>query len=310
MSIQLSSCAHTNQKLILLIPALESRNFLLDTLASLGENIICFDKIMLSVNGFSADNVKIAASKCGLLASPQSIVLCTNRLITAAEHLRFIQSRLRRVATAQDLIFLLADDDLLPADFDLAGYVNVVRSGAGACLGMGNFSTFESVHDLPMEHHQHIGPGELIKPVDFLLRNQSGPLLTNMSSMLVPFSVFDKAASFMCFWRSSGRRFEYILATHSNLESLYSPPSCSALIRQHPNQEGRTLSKESGLYDELIYILWVWLNQPATRPSLSVSAYKAFTLVSFLKISVQLFLMKCRYYILSILKPATCKQVA
>jgi hypothetical protein len=301
MSIQLGSCAQTNQKVILLVPALESRNYLLDTLASLGENITCFDKIILSVNGFSTDNVKIAASKYGLLADPASTVLCTNRLMTAVEHLRFIQSKLRRVATAQDLIFLLADDDLLPADFDLTGYINVVRSGAGAYLGMGNFSTFESVHDLPMEQAQHVGPGELIKPVEFLLRNQSGHLFTNMSSMLIPFAVFDKATSFMVFWGSSGRRFEYILATHSNLTSLYSPPSCSALIRQHPTQEGRTLSKESGLYDELIYILWTWLNQPATRPSLPGSIYKAFSLVSFLKIFVKLFLIKCRHCMLSIL---------
>lgn len=302
MPIRARLCAPISPKVILLIPTLESRNFLPDTLASLGEHLTCFDEIIISVNGFSVNNVKIAASKYGLLANPQSTVLCTNRSLTAVEHLRFIQSKLRRIASAQDLIFLLADDDLLPAGFDLEGYVNVVRLGAGACLGMGNFSSFESVHDLPMECAQHIGPGELIKPVDFLLRNQSGHLCTNMSSMLIPFGVFDRAASFMGFWGSSGRRFEYILATHRKLTSLYSPPSCSALIRQHPSQEGRTLSKESGLHDELIYILWVWLNQPIARPLLSSSVCQAFTLVSFLKIAIRLFLMKCHYCMLSIQK--------
>lgn len=310
MPIQASLCAQISPKVILIIPTLESRNFLSNTLASLGEHLTCFDKVIISVNGSSVDKVKIATSSYGMLANSQSTVLCTNCPLTAVEHLRFIQGKLRRIASAQDLIFLLADDDLLPAGFDLAGYVNVVRSGAGACLGMGNFSSFESVHDLPVERAQHIGPGELIKPIDFLLRNQSGHLCTNMSSMLVPFEVFDKATSFMGFWGSSGRRFEYILATHSNLTSLYSPPSCSALIRQHPNQEGRTLSKESGLHDELIYILWVWLNHPITRPSLSGSVFQAFSLMSFLKIAILLSLMKCRYCMLSIQKFVKSRQAA
>ena len=62
------------------------------------------------------------------------------------------------------------------------------------------------------------------------------------------------------------RRIEYILSSHKSIKFLYSPNDTSALIREHSNQVGRVLSSKSYYWDEIVYVFWVWLNVPETRP--------------------------------------------
>lgn len=255
-----------NPSVVLLIPTVEGRDFLAETLASVRPHANCFDLLILSVNGISSRNAEALLKSQDFTPSLNTIILCTGRALTAMHHQRFINNALPAYTQDGDLIFLLADDDLLPAGSDIKDYVRAIRDRGLGSVGMGRFGTFGDNQPAPSLQAQHVEPGESISPLDFLDRNQQGHRFTNISSMIIPFGLFKEACSFMWRMRSAGRRAEYIFATHSSAHSLYSPYFCSALIRQHAAQEGRTLSFESYLHDELVYILWVWLHQPAMRP--------------------------------------------
>lgn len=266
MTSRIHKFSSTDTSVILLIPTVEGRDFLPETLASVRKHAHCFDRLLLSVNGVTPYKAKQILLEQGFSSNTDSTLFCTGRNLTAMQHLKFIHKKLPEYARNQDLIFLLADDDILPAEADILKYIQVVQDGRDSSVGMGRFATFDESSPIPSGQSQHIEPGESISPLEFLQRNEQGHRMTNISSMLIPYSIFKQASFFMCNLGSSGRRTEYILATHRRVNLLYSPPACSAHIRKHPRQEGSTLSYDSYLFDELVYISWVWIHQPAMRP--------------------------------------------
>ena len=221
--------------------------------------------LVLSVNGSNSQKAAQILRSQGISDSIAIALLCTRRFISARDHGRFVQKQLCGLAQRNDLIFLLSDDDLLPPNADIKSYIQVLKNSSGYTVGVGRFMSFVDGSLAVQSPSQHIKPGESITPLEFLRRNEQGHLTTNISSMIIPYEIFRQASYFM--WRlgSSGRRMEYILASHKLVASLYSPPSPSALIRNHPFQESRTLSYESYLYDELVYIIWIWRHQPSMR---------------------------------------------
>jgi len=265
MTIKANHHSGPDPRTILLIPTVEGRDFLAQTLSSVREHVHCFDQLLLSVNGTTPQKANQILLEQRVATKLATKVLCTRRHLSARQHLRFIHQKLSSCSRIDDYIFLLADDDLLPAEADINNYIRVVKDRANSVVGMGRIATFEDGNPISHAQSQHIEPGESISPLEFLERNQEGHRTTNISSMIIPCGIFKEASSFMWHLGSSGRRTEYIFATHKRVASLYSPPASSALIREHPNQEGRTLSFESYLHDELVYILWVWLHQPAMR---------------------------------------------
>jgi hypothetical protein len=110
--------------------------------------------------------------------------------------------------------------------------------------------------------------------------------------MIVPHVVARDCLFFMSFWGSAGRRTEYIWATHCRIKQLQCPLSATAFIRKHPSQEGRTLSYNSYVHDELIYIVWVWLNQRAFLPWGRHSQAPDFTVERFLDLFK--YLIRCQ----------------
>lgn len=266
MTRRIHSRITTDPRVILLIPTVEGRDFLADTLASVLEHAHCFDQLLLSVNGTTHQNADQILHEQELASRVNIKVFCTRRHLSAVQHSRFINKKLPAHAHDQDCIFLLADDDLLPAGANIKNYIQAIKNAHGTAVGMGRFATFEESKPIPFAQPQHIEPGESISPLEFLVRNQQGHRMTNISSMIVPYGIFKEASSFMWHLGSSGRRTEYILSTHRRVNLLYSPPSSSVLIRQHLGQEGRILSFESLLHDELVYISWIWIHQRAMRP--------------------------------------------
>jgi hypothetical protein len=254
------------RRVILLIPTVESRDFLPETLASVRKHAHCFDRLLLSVNGESPQKAQQIIYEQGLGSLIDVKIICTHRHLSAIQHCKFYLKTLAHLAGDQDLIFFLADDDLLPVEAPISAYICSLNDGENCCVGMGRFASFGDTHAGPSLQSQHINPGESLRPVDFLKRNEQGHLWTNVSSMIIPFAIFRESLFFMWLLGSSGRRTEYIFAAHRRVDSLYCPQGTSALIRQHPEQEGRTLSYHSYLHDELVYIVWVWLHRPVFRP--------------------------------------------
>jgi hypothetical protein len=255
-----------NFPVVLVLPCLESRTTIKETLCSLEESSDLFDQIIISVNGLSPRFVQAVLANLDLRPRNSLMVFCTNRLLTAIDHAKFFMARLAVCAPADAWLFFLADDDLLAPRSSVQEYLREFRSSELNQVGMGHFLSFSKEQPQKLWQRQHIEPGASIKPYEFLLRNQSGHLFTNISSMIVPYVVARDCFSFMSFWGSAGRRTEYIWATHKRIKQLHCPLAATALIRQHPFQEGRTLSYDSYIHDELIYIVWVWLNQSAFLP--------------------------------------------
>jgi hypothetical protein len=273
---------------VLLIPTLEARKTIAETLCSLVSSQALFDDVIISVNGLSSDNVQTIIDRSGFGCGRQIHVLCTRKVIPAIQHSKFIVNYIRSVCSDESLIFLLADDDLVPPSCNINEYLKSCGRSLDAAVGMGNFVSFVDQQEVFADQPQHLLPGEQVTALEFLRRNKQGHLFTNMSSMVVPCYLFCEAVNFMAFWGSAGRRFEYILATHRDVALLFSPSFPSALIRHHPRQEGRTLSRASMLHDELIYIVWVWLNQPLTRPWSDLQNKYGFTLIRFVCVAVSL----------------------
>jgi hypothetical protein len=273
---------------ILLLPTLETRDTIKETLDSLATRSELFDDLIISVNGLSSDDVRSVVEGSGLTCRRRIHLLCTRQLISAVLHFQFICKYISSVFTEESLVFLMADDDLIPSSFPLGDYLDACSVHRTITVGMGNLVTFADQQGPLIDIEQHLLPGERIAGLEFLRRNRQGHLCTNMSSMVVPCRVLCDSIDFMARWGSAGRRFEYILATHHSVAALFSPSAPSAMIRQHSQQEGRILSLDSMRRDELIYIAWVWLNQPSTRPWCDLRNKYGFTLLRFVRIAFSL----------------------
>jgi hypothetical protein len=282
---------------LLLLPTLETRKTISETLCSLASSQEIFDDIIISVNGLSSENVQKIVERSELRCKRQIHLLCTRRLIPAVQHLKFIANHIRSACADDSLVFLLADDDLIPSPCDVNGYLEFCDRIHSVTVGMGNLFSFTDRQGPFADQMQHLLPGEQITSLEFLRRYRQGHLSTNMSSMVVPCHVLYECADFMSRWGSAGRRFEYIVATHHAVAALFSPSTPSALIRHHPQQAGRTLSRVSGQQDELIYIAWVWLNQPSTRPWVDLRNEYGFTLIRLIRATTFLLcLMMLRFF--------------
>lgn len=279
---------------ILLLPSLESRHTITETLESLASSRDLFDDIVISVNGLSSEDVRKAIEHAGLTCRRRIHLLCTRSVIPAIRHMQFICEYIRPIFAVESLVFLLADDDLVPSSFALSEYLDACGRRNSTTVGMGNLVSFVDRQGPVTDQVQHLLPGEYITSLEFLQRNKQGHLSTNMSSMVIPCSLFCESIDFMARWGSAGRRLEYIMATHHAVTALFSPSSPSALIRQHPQQEGRTLSLASMHHDELIYITWVWINQPSTRPWIDLRNKYGFTIVRFVRVAFSLLWLKLR----------------
>jgi hypothetical protein len=273
---------------ILLLPTLETRDTIKETLDSLATRSELFDDLIISVNGLSSGDTRGVIESSGLTSRSRIHLLCTRKVISAVMHLQSICKYIHSVFADESLVFLLADDDLIPSTFPLGDYLDACSARRPVTVGMGNLVAFVGQQGPVIDKEQHLLPGERIASLEFLRRNRQGHLSTNMSSMVVPCRVLCESIDFMARWGSAGRRFEYILATHHSVAALYSPSSPSAMIRQHSQQEGRTLSLASMRRDELIYIAWVWLNQPSTRPWCDLRNKYNFTLLRFVRIAFSL----------------------
>lgn len=258
-----------------------------DTLSSIEPHLSLLDSIFISFNGASPSRHREDFESLVSSFDADIHLNFTDSFLPPIKHSFQAIRKIRPLISPSEFVLLLADDDLLPSENFLGQYIAATSENEGLCLGFGNFSCFESDLLNLNSPLMHIEPGEFIDPLEFLRRNQVGHRFTNMSSMLVPFSVLDAVLSFMHKYRSSGRRFEYMLATSAKIKALYSPPNCSVLIRKHPMQEGRNLSITSMFYDEIVYIFWVWKNRPELRPWVLISGIKGFSFLRVLKLALR-----------------------
>jgi len=224
------------------------------------------DAVYLSVNGDSSAQAATICADYPAISELPLHILCTGNRISAVKHGLFILNQISPVIAPTDILLLLGDDDLLAPSESLAAYIDQLKKGGGRMVGVGRFRTFTGDCQLANSECHSLEPGESASPLTYLARHNKQERLTNISGMLVPFSIYADAHRFMARFGSSGRRTEHILYCHRRVETLYSPREATALIRRHPLQEGVALSYKSYFYDELVFMLWVWINQPQTRP--------------------------------------------
>lgn len=252
------------------IPSLASRiDYLLEALHSLEPCIGGHDSIFVSLNGGSQEALlaRDAISSSPRISSLRITFLQTAKLIPALSHVFFISRCLLRLIPPGSYLYFLADDDLMGPPANVHAYLQACLGQSQHSVGIGRFRSFEQVGGVSRVVSSNLRPGESITPLEFLARNRRlGHVATSMSSMLVPLSVFAEAMQYMYICGSAGRRFEYILTSHRDVDCLVSPVEVTALIRSHPGQEHKVLRYSSLLFDELVYLFWVWRQQPRTRP--------------------------------------------
>jgi hypothetical protein len=226
--------------------------------------------------------------------------------MSAMRHACFIAESILGYIQKDSLIYLLCDDDLLPPSH-VDNYISLIKEKnkflyPNYCIGIGSHSLFENLTQIPVTANMRISPGELIPPLEFLRRTDEEWGFTSVSGMIVPYEVYRSAILYMSKMRSSGRQTEYTFATHPKARLLYSPVDCSAFCRVHPGQETLHTYKNRHL-DDLIYILWTWINQSEIRPFVGTSSINHLSLHSFLMTLVDLIIFKSLHYKRQLLAP-------
>jgi hypothetical protein len=224
------------------------------------------DAVCLSVNGDSAAQAATIYADYPAFSKLPLHILCTGHRISAIQHSLFILKQICTTVSPTDILLLLGDDDLLAPSERLEPYIAKLKKGDGRMVGVGRFYTFTNDPLLANGECHSLEPGESTSPLTYLARHSKLERFTNISGMLVPFSIYADALRFMARFGSSGRRTEHIVYSHRRVRELYSPEKATALIRRHQLQEGVALSYRSYFYDELVFMLWVWMHQPQTRP--------------------------------------------
>jgi hypothetical protein len=267
---------------ILLIASLPERaSYLREAIESASACALFLDALYLSVNGESPAAAERICSEFAAIRDLPTRIFCTKRRLSAIEHGIYILNQISPSLAPTDVLLLLSDDDLLASPESLGNYIKLVKENSDHMVGVGRFRTFREAVETAIHECHSLEPGETATPLTYLARHHQVERLTNISGMLVPFSIYADAHRFMHRLGSSGRRTEHLLYSHRKVRTLHSPSEASALIRRHAMQEGIVLSYKSYFYDELIFMLWVWLHQPQTRPWRHGSSY-GFTIQRFL----------------------------
>jgi hypothetical protein len=270
------------RRCILLIATLPERAaFLREAIDSVSRCAGCLDAVFISVNGNSAAQAQQICAESEAISQLPRRLLCTGNRISAVQHGVFVLKQIASSIASTDILLLLGDDDLLGAGESVSAYINHVKNAGVCTVGVGRFCTFTGDPQIARGECHSLEPGESASPLTYLARHNKLERLTNISGMLVPFSIYADAVRFMARFGSSGRRTEHILYSHRQVQLLYSPSVTTALIRRHSLQEGIALSYKSYFYDELVFIVWVWFNQPQTRPWHKRDDY-GFTIARFL----------------------------
>jgi hypothetical protein len=279
------------RKVVAVLPTLQSRDSVIQALSSLLRHMHLFDRIIISVNGKSRKNIDHVLSLFQLMASERIVVLLTGKLLSAVAHSQFIVNALNGTLCLQTAIFLMADDDILNPSPALATYLGAIRNSKIESVGMGLFMTF---NDGPLElmptEQCFADSDSSLQPLEFLSRSARNSNFSSITSMIIPFAVYRDVIGYMYSFGSAGRRCEYLFASHKTVKSLFVPSEPSAFIRLHDAQEGKVLSRLSLFWDEILYFIWVWDNQPQTLPWMSGASDYGFTLVRFVKLNIRFLL--------------------
>ena len=151
---------------ILVIPTLEGRKTVAETILSVASCGDLFSDIVISVNGLSSDYVSSLVERSGLRIVSRVHLLSTQCYIPATQHADFICKYLRLNFAGQTPVFLLADDDLVPSRLAISDYMNACLALPFA-VGMGNLVSFVDDKDVFLDEIQHVLPGENIPVLSF-----------------------------------------------------------------------------------------------------------------------------------------------
>ena len=249
-----------SHQVTVVIKTLPERNELLvRALNSLFVHVNYFSRVVLSVNGgtLSEDNLNLVQKLCHFVTT---YVIYTHQRVDGPSHSRFVASFLEGKLKPLDLVLLLADDDTLCAGHSLCEYINLIMNSSCLSVGIDNsLLSLDSEFNAFAQGISWVSPGASLTPSKFLMLNHIyGHRFTSISGMILPYCVYKDASFFLHAFRSKGRRTEYVYLTHRSVQLIVSPSSPVVCVLQHPAQAGRTLSRESGIIDELIYYLWNW----------------------------------------------------
>ena len=132
---------------ILVIPTLEGRKTVAETILSVASCGDLFSDIVISVNGLSSDYVSSLVERSGLRIVSRVHLLSTQCYIPATQHADFICKYLRLNFAGQTPVFLLADDDLVPSRLAISDYMNACLALPFA-VGMCNLVSFVDDKDV------------------------------------------------------------------------------------------------------------------------------------------------------------------
>jgi len=251
-------------KPILVIPVYKGGKYfeqMLDTL-KLAEDL--FSNVVVSFNGDESDLDQGIFQRSAVSSFHNILTLRTAAPLSAIRHMHFWVSFLKDNFHRDTPIFTICHDDLLLVE-NTRRFLNECPDLDGACV-IGDWEVFIDEKPEILKIRTTFPPNVTKVSVLELLNWQnsfasSKKKFTNLSGMIVALRVLSSVSAIYHYLPDSyGARIEYCLATSRHNKEIIRALPPLVRIREHSNQQGKTVPKLSGIADELRYRLWLLFN--------------------------------------------------
>ncbi|MCE2692997.1 MAG: hypothetical protein LW645_01830 [Verrucomicrobiaceae bacterium] len=251
-------------KPVLVIPVYKGGKYfeqMLDTL-KLAEDL--FSNVVVSFNGDDSGLDQGIFQKSTISNFHNILTLRTTTPLSAIRHMHFWVGRLKDNFHRDTPIFVLCHDDLLLVD-NVRGFLNDHSDFDGVCV-MGDWEIVYDEKPETLKIGTTFPPGVTQVSALELLNWQNSSAsskkkFTNLSGMIVALRVLSSVSAIYHYSPDSyGARIEYCLATSRHNKEIIRALPPLVRIREHSNQQGKTVPKLSGIADELRYRLWLLFN--------------------------------------------------
>lgn len=231
-------------KPVLLLPVYKGGDFFKHCYSTVVGHQAEFERIVVSFNGSAADRIQDRKILETLGPLPPNVqILETPQEFTSFEHHSWMMSALASQFNSQQMIMnLFHDDGLLrcpnPIELELES------------VWVGKWSIMQKQEVVGALKCERVRPQNWIESFGF------HGIFTNGSGMIAPLQVMRDVSRWMKFWKT-GVRYEYLICTHKDIDSLKQSTSPLVSIRIHEDQEGANVKLWGYVKGELMFQTWL-----------------------------------------------------
>lgn len=244
--------------MIVLIPVYKGGALFITALGSVLKNCPKEVRVFISFNGSDEGDFNNFKEhlECHQLKHEININR-THRDLSAIEHAKAISLWLQKHLSISDQIMFLCHDDEIIQNISLDTVDKISNESDSICFPewhlydeKGNFREIKSVSEINL--NQSIE--------DFIFDTfKAGDIYTNLTGIVCNYHTFRKYCNSLEY-KKSGARTELMLATARKTKKIVVFDKLKFRINQSHNSAGANIDKKSYYYDEMHFMMWLFIN--------------------------------------------------